>query len=106
MRKKSLKTQFLELALETPVVSAICNKIDLPRSTYYRWRNNDQDFQELADSRLKKGVEKINDLAESQLINGVKANHFASIKMWLTNNHPKYYSKNIFINRRRKVSSS
>jgi len=72
------------------------------RSTYYRWRENDSDFDKEADSALEQGVDLVNDLAESKVISGIKKDQMPAIRFWLQHNHPKYYSSTVRHDQHRK----
>jgi purine-nucleoside phosphorylase len=91
------KQLFLEQLKKTPIVQVVCEKTSLSRSTYYRLRNDDEEFRKQADEALLEGLLLVNDLAESQLISAIKDKNLTGIIFWLRNHH-KNYSDKININ--------
>lgn len=87
------KKRLLAQLAKTPIVEAACKQVSLPRSTYYRWRNEDEAFAELCDETIDLSIGRINDLAESQLINAIKNQHMTAIMFWLKHHHPMYESR-------------
>jgi hypothetical protein len=91
--QESDKKRLLALLQKTPIVEAACKKAGLPRSTYYRWRKDDEAFAELCDETIETSIGRINDLAESQLINAIKNQNMTAITFWLKHHHGKYRTK-------------
>ena len=87
------KKKILAQLAKTPIVEAACKQIDLPRSTYYRWRKEDEAFAEACDETIELSVGRINDLAESQLINAIKEQNMSAITFWLKHHHSGYRNK-------------
>lgn len=87
------KTRLLAQLAKTPIVEAACKQVSLPRSTYYRWRNEDEAFAELCDETIDLSIGRINDLAESQLINAIKNQHMTAITFWLKHHHSSYRNR-------------
>lgn len=87
--KKKLLAQFAK----TPIVEAACKQIGLPRSTYYRWRKEDEAFAEACDETIELSIGRINDLAESQLINAIKDRNMSAITFWLKHHHKSYETR-------------
>ncbi len=87
------KERLLEQLQKTPIVEAACKKIGLPRSTYYRWRKDDEDFADACDETIEISISRINDLAESQLINAIKEQNMSAITFWLKHHHSGYRNK-------------
>jgi len=90
MKKFRSAKQFLEELSKTPVVSAVCSKLNLSRQTIYRWIKEDSEFAENYKECLKQGSENINDLAESKLIAAINHGDSWAIKYWLDNNKKNY----------------
>lgn len=88
--KDNLKSDFLELLGETPIVSAVCKKLNISRQTIYRWRKEDRDFKLSFDKAISYGRDNINDLAESKIIESIKNGNPQMIKFWLQNNKYNY----------------
>jgi ACT domain-containing protein len=83
----------LEQLKKTPVVQICCEKLGVSRSTYYRWREEDEEFAKQADSALAEGVALVNDMAESQLLSAIRDRNISSIFYWLNHRHPAYSNK-------------
>lgn len=83
----------LEQLQKTPIVQVCCEKLNISRSTYYRWREEDPEFAKQADKALAEGVALINDLTESQLLSAIKDGNISSIFYWLNHRHSAYSNK-------------
>jgi hypothetical protein len=78
---------------KTPIIQTACNKINISRSTYYRWKEEDKKFGKEADEALLFGKNLINDLAESQLLSAIKDKNMTAIIYWLKHHHADYSPK-------------
>lgn len=83
----------LEQLQKTPIVQVCCEKLNISRSTYYRWRDESSEFAKQADKALAEGVALINDLTESQLLSAIKNGNISSIFYWLNHRHSAYSNK-------------
>lgn len=83
----------LEQLQKTPIVQVCCEKLNISRSTYYRWRDESPEFAKQADKALAEGVALINDLTESQLLSAIKDGNISSIFYWLNHRHSAYSNK-------------
>ncbi len=92
-RNTSEKKVLLEQLRKIPIVQIACERADIGRTTYYRWRREDEKFKKAADEAMLDGEEMINDLSESQLITLIKEKNFSAIQLWLRQHHPKYRTK-------------
>ncbi len=92
-RQQSEKSLLLEQLRKIPVVQIACEKSGVGRATYYRWRQEDQEFAKNADEALQEGSLFINDLAESQLLTLIKDGNLGAIALWLKTHHAVYTSK-------------
>ncbi len=90
---KTLKQLAIEQLDKTPIVQVVCEKIGLARTTFYRWKENDEVFAEAVDKATYDGRHLINDFAESQLLNAIKNNNLTAIIYWLNHNHKNYANK-------------
>lgn len=88
-----VKKKLLDELEKVPIIQYACQKAGISRSTFYRWVEEDDQFAEDSRAAVEKGIDVINDLAESQLINNVKNGHFGSITYWLKFNHERYRPK-------------
>ena len=82
---------------KTSIVQLACERTGIGRSTYYKWRADDNVFARAADRALEAGKFLINDMAESKLIKLMQDNNLKAIRFWLQHNHPKYTVVNRFI---------
>lgn len=87
------KARVLEHLRNIPIIRVVCKKSGISSATYYRWRNEDSEFLRLSEDAIQEGVDMINDLSESQLINHIKENKLPAVQFWLRNNHPRFFSK-------------
>lgn len=87
------KQKVLENLKQIPIISVVCQKTGIGRSSVYRWKIDDKFFSKEFDKALQEGKQLINDLAESQLINAIKDQNMTGIIWWLRNNHPGYTNK-------------
>ena len=90
MKKDSQAEQFLELLSKTPIVSAVCEALNISRQTIYRWVNEDPSFKRNFDIAVGRGRDNINDLAESKLIEKINDGQPWAIRFWLMNNKTNY----------------
>ena len=87
------KKKLLEKLQKMPIVEVACRQIGLPRATYYRWRKDDETFAEACDEAIAQSADRINDLAESQLISAIKDKNMSAITFWLKHHHPVYETR-------------
>lgn len=93
MKKNKQRTDFLQELRNIPVVQVACEKSDLSRNTVYRWRKEDKKFAEEMDKAMVDGIEYINDMTETQLLNAIKGGEFKAISFWLRSRHNAYKAK-------------
>jgi len=87
------KNRIVEQLGKMPIVEAACRQLPLPRATYYRWRKDDVAFAEACDEAIEHSTDKINDLAESQLVAAIKDKQMGAITFWLRHHHRSYKAK-------------
>ena len=92
-RQEKDKQAVVEALRETPIIQVACKRAGIGRATYYRWKIEDSDFARECDSALREGIEFINDMSESQIIQLIKEKKLPAIIMWLRNNNPRYGGK-------------
>lgn len=92
-RIKTDQELLLEQLKKTPIVQIACEKTDVGRSTYYRWRDEDKEFAKRADEALQEGSLLINDMAESQLLSAVRDKNMTAIIFWLKHHHKAYANR-------------
>ena len=95
-RQQQEKELILAQLRKMPIASIACEKAGVGRTTYSRWRSEDDEFRKAADEAMHEGDALINDLTETQLMNLIKDQktpHFGAIRYRLSRCHPKYADK-------------
>ncbi len=93
MKKPKYSKKFLEELRKVPIVQVACEKVGVSRNTVYRWKREDKDFAKQFDEALADGVEFVNDMSESQLLQLIKEKNFSAVRFWLNKRHPAYKDK-------------
>ena len=99
MKKPKYSVQFLEELKKVPIVQVACEKTGVSRNTVYRWKRNDKKFAAAFNEALSDGVNYVNDMSESQLLQLIKEKNFPAVRFWLNKRHPAYKEKVEVINR-------
>ncbi|MAZ66171.1 MAG: hypothetical protein CMF25_03600 [Kangiellaceae bacterium] len=95
MKKDSHAPRFLDELRKVPIVQVACEKSGISRNTVYRWLREDKEFaKEYAEAEAA-GVEFVNDMSESQLLQLIKDRKFSAIRLWLTSNHKRFATKSL-----------
>ncbi|OGG72839.1 hypothetical protein A3A38_02625 [Candidatus Kaiserbacteria bacterium RIFCSPLOWO2_01_FULL_53_17] len=94
-RQQREKELILAQLRKMPIVSIACEKAGVGRTTYARWRSEDDEFRKVADEAMHEGDDLLNDMTETQLMNLIKNQkpHFGAIRYRLSRCHPKYADK-------------
>lgn len=87
------KQKLLQLFTKNPIVEVACKNSGVPRSTYYRWRKEDEDFALVCDEVIEQSAGLITDMAESQLISAIKDQNMTAIIFWLKHHHKAYKTR-------------
>jgi len=90
--QEKLKAKVLAELAVNPIVEQACKRAGLSRATYYRWLE-DEDFGEATELAIAQGRDRVNDMAESQILKGIGDNEFRYVKYWLDHNHRRYIVK-------------
>ena len=93
IKQKKQKELFVEQLKRTPIIQLVCEKLEIGRTTFYRWRNKDKKFFIECDTALEEGCALINDLAESTIISGMKNGNITACMYWLNHRHSTYKNK-------------
>ena len=88
--KKNKKYRVLEELRNVPNIQLACERIGISRQTFYRWKEEDLSYSEEVDKALDFSREYVNDIAESQLMKGVKEGSFKHLVFWLSHNSNRY----------------
>lgn len=94
-RKKPKQAQLLKELETTPIISVACKKVGIPRATVYRWMQADEQFASEIHDYKSRGTDLINDIAESQVIRGVKEGKQGFVFFWLRHNHDNYGPRSV-----------
>jgi hypothetical protein len=84
------KARILEQLEKIPIIELACKKAGIPRSTYYRWVNEDPKFKDDVEEAQNRGYLSINDVAESKLIQKINDGEYKAVIYWLESNHKRY----------------
>jgi len=87
------KEFLIEQLRRIPIVQIACEKSNVSRASYYRWRQEDAEFEKLTNEAIDNGVSLINDMAESQLISSIKDGNLSALTYWLKHRHKAYSNK-------------
>lgn len=90
MKKKRLENKFLEELEKTPIVSVACERCGVSRNTVYRWRAEDSYFTKRMDEALEIGTDLVNDVAESNVLKGIKNGDSIYTRYWLDRRNKRY----------------
>ena len=87
------KQLLIERLKKLPIIEIACKNVGVGRATYYRWYQEDEEFQKQADEAINEGRNLINDMAESKLLSAIKDQNMTAIIFWLKHNHRNYGTK-------------
>lgn len=93
MQQAEQKASMLEQLKKMPIVKVACERTGVPRTTFYRWQEEDEEFGKAVDLALVEGKLTINDMSEYQLLSLIQEKKPGMIKLWLENHHPDYMKK-------------
>lgn len=94
-RKKKEKKLILDLLLKYPIVQLACEKAGISRATFYRWKNEDEEFNIESEKAIFDWKQLINDMAEINVITWIKNGDKTLTMYWLNNNNPNYSNRPI-----------
>lgn len=90
---KKTKTLINKLLVEienTPLVQIACEKIGISRNTFYRWVKEDSELLKQVNYALSLGKGRVNDIAVSNVLSGIKSKDVRYTMYWLDRNHPDF----------------
>lgn len=90
---RQLKERILELLKEVPLVTYACQKLNIPKSTFYKWKEIDLKFKEDAEGAINLGRSTVNDMAISQLMKKINEGETVAIIFWLKHNSHMFNQK-------------
>ncbi len=95
-RQEKEMTLLLEALEESPNLGQALTRVGINRSTYYRWRQDDQMFALNADNAMWNGREKTADMVEMSLLSKARDGNVQAQKIYLEHNHPRYKRYGLF----------
>lgn len=93
IRQKKQKEMFVQQLTKTPIIQLVCEKLNIGRTTYYRWVRGDKKFAQACEKSLSEGYATINDMAEGTLLSLMKDGNLSACIYWLKNHHSSYKNK-------------
>lgn len=93
MKTEKQRKILIEELEKNPIIGFASKKAGVARATYYRWLKRSKKFAEEAKKALEKGVFRINDLGQAQIILMMKNGNLTAIKFWLTHRDPAFSKK-------------
>ena len=88
--KTASKKSVLEQLRKIPIVQVACERVGIARATFYRWKEKDKKFSKAVETALNYGTLIVNDMAESQVINGIRNGDKTYTIFWLKHHHKRY----------------
>jgi hypothetical protein len=79
-----------EELIKLPNVRAVCAKVGIDHSTFYRWLSKHYTFNKSVTAALVMGRDRMNDAAEGVIIRGIQDNNQKAAEYWLKHNDPRY----------------
>lgn len=92
-RQSKDKDILLENLRRSPIIEVACNKSGVGRTTFYRWKKQDEEFSKQVDKAIDEGIKLVNDMAESQLLTAIKDGDLKAVFYWLNHRHQAYLNK-------------
>ena len=89
-KTKVLWSKIIEELERTPIIQVVCEKFGISRQTFYRWMNESEDSFNDVNKALGFGIGLVNDVAESNVLTGIKNKDAAYTKYWLSHRHEAY----------------
>lgn len=93
IRQEKQKEVLIEELRKRPIVQSACQKVNVGRASYYRWRKEDAAFAAAVDEALESGIGLVNDVAETQLMTAIREGNMTAVLFWLKHHHRSYSTK-------------
>ncbi len=94
LKARHAKKLMLEMLRKYPIVEAACAKVGISRSTHYEWIKKDAQYSSDVEQATRASIDTVTDIAESNIIEGIKKGDYKSSAFWLTHRHMNYKKKN------------
>jgi hypothetical protein len=82
-RQGKQKAEFLAALSKIPILESAYRRAGIDRSTYYRWRKDDQEFASAADEAGQCGIDIVTDKASMNIISKVNEGDMTASKYWI-----------------------
>ena len=92
-RQSKTKQAMIDILKEMPIIQFAVKKAGISRDTYYRWKREDKNFFRQSEDAFAQGIEFVNDMSESQIIQSIKEKKIPAIVLWLRHHHLRYGAK-------------
>lgn len=89
-KTKVLWCKILEELERTPIIQVVCEKFGISRQTFYRWMNESEESFNEVNKALGFGIGLVNDVAESNVLTGIKNKDPGYTRYWLSHRHEAY----------------
>lgn len=89
-KTKALVNRLLEEIGKHGIIQSACDKHGISRQTFYRWMKEYPDFLAQVGEAQSLGVGVVNDVAQSNILAGIKAKDMKSTTYWLSHRHPEF----------------
>lgn len=73
-----------------PILEAVCKKVEVSRSTVYRWRDEDPEFAKAFNEAMEAGTDVLDDVAESKLLELINRADSGAVFFYLKYRHHRY----------------
>ena len=92
-RQNKDKESVIENLKRMPIIEVACNKAGISRATFYRWKESDPSFSQMADRAQEEGESLIKDVAVSKIIKGINEDNLSAAMYWLNHRDPRFSNK-------------
>jgi hypothetical protein len=94
LKARHAKKLMLEMLRKYPIVEAACAKVGISRSTHYEWIKKDAQYSSDVEQATRASIDTVTDIAESNIIEGIKKGDYKCSAFWLTHRHMNYKKRN------------
>ncbi|MFA5154912.1 MAG: phBC6A51 family helix-turn-helix protein [Patescibacteria group bacterium] len=91
--QERIKSLLIEQLKKTPIIQVACEKMNIGRSTFYRWKEQDKEFSKAVDESVAEGTDFVSDLAESRLVEAIRDRNLRAVLFWLRSHSTRYATK-------------
>lgn len=95
-KTKAILDRLIEEIEKTPIIQIACDKIGISRNTFYRWMKEDKEFLSRVSEAMSLGTGLVNDVAVSNVLEGIKKKDAMYTKYWLDRKHPDFRKPFVF----------